>query len=218
MNLEQRGISPECFVESAVATFIVTPDHEVIFWNKACERLTGKTAALMVGTRNHWSAFYPSARPCLVDIVIDGSFSFLPELYEKFGKSKLAADGICAEGWYDNLGGRKRYVIFDAAAVFNPAGELVAAIETLQDVTELKGDPRAHLQEVRELQKKIAQSAALRGFVPICSSCKNIRNMDGFWVSLEEYFMREHELMFSHGICPKCVQKLYPEYYEKLMK
>ncbi len=210
-------ISPNCFSESAVATFIVTPEHEVVFWNKACEKLTGVTSEQVLATKNHWQAFYPEKRACLVDIVIDGNFDILPELYEEFGKSKLSPEGICAEGWFDNLGGKKRYVIFDASPVYNPSGELVAAIETLQDITEIKSDGENDLL-VGDLKKKIEEIRNLKGFLPICSSCKDVRKKTGDWISIEEFLLDNSRLLFSHGICPKCAKKLYPEFYDKMFK
>ncbi|MBI5639862.1 MAG: PAS domain-containing protein, partial [Nitrospirae bacterium] len=138
MNSIKQSVPSEFFSESAVAIFIITPDHEVIFWNKACEELTGMTSHEMLNTKNHWQPFYKEYRSCLVDIVISGNYSALPELYEKYGKSTLSPEGVTAEGWYENLGGKKRYIIFDAVPIFNSSGEIVAAIETLQDLTELK--------------------------------------------------------------------------------
>lgn len=209
-------IPPEYFFESAVATFIVSPEHKVIFWNKACEELTGIRASQILMTRNHWHAFYDEKRPCLVDIVIDGNIFDLPDHYQHFGESKLAKGGIRAEGWYENLGGQKRYIIFDAAPIYNEAGELVSAIETLQDITDIKKNEQANEDLIANLEVNIAKNLALRGYVPICSSCKNIRDKSGGWVSLESYFRDKADLLFSHGICPDCSRELYPELFNKL--
>lgn len=51
----------------------------------------------------------------------------------------------------------------------------------------------------------------LKGLVPICAHCKNIRDDEGFWHNVADY-MREHtEAEFSHGLCPQCIRQLYPE-------
>jgi hypothetical protein len=55
----------------------------------------------------------------------------------------------------------------------------------------------------------------LRGLLPICSSCKKIRNDQGYWEQIEVYIRDHSEADFSHGICPECAQKLYPELYKK---
>ena len=58
----------------------------------------------------------------------------------------------------------------------------------------------------------------LSGFIPICSSCKQIRDDKGFWSQVEAYITKNSEAKFSHSICPKCVQKLYPEFYNEYLK
>jgi hypothetical protein len=52
----------------------------------------------------------------------------------------------------------------------------------------------------------------LRGMLPICSGCKSIREDNGYWKRIEDYLQVHSELEFSHGICPDCVEKLYPEF------
>jgi len=54
----------------------------------------------------------------------------------------------------------------------------------------------------------------LGGFVPICAGCKRIREEDGTWTRIEEYFSARSEVSFSHGMCPACERKLYPEFFE----
>jgi DNA-binding response OmpR family regulator len=57
----------------------------------------------------------------------------------------------------------------------------------------------------------------LRGLLPICSSCKNIRNDEGYWSSIENYIENHTESLFSHGICPHCMEKIYgdKDWYKK---
>jgi len=209
-------IPDDFFSESAVATFIITPNHEIIYWNKACEELTGIKASQVMFTDKHWIAFYKVKRPCLVDIVISGNVEELKNLYAKYGRSKLSPNGLNAEGWYENLGGRKRYIIFDAVPIFNDSGELVAAIETLHDITEVKKSEKEKEELIDNLRTNIAHSKTLKGFVPICSSCKNIRNREGEWTTLEEYFGNKLDIQFSHGVCPDCLKKLYPDFYKQI--
>lgn len=65
-----------------------------------------------------------------------------------------------------------------------------------------------------ELQKALREVKVLRGLIPICASCKKIRNDGGFWQQLEEYIGEHSEAEFSHGICQPCVKKLYPGVYQ----
>lgn len=76
---------------------------------------------------------------------------------------------------------------------------------------------KAREQELRrsneELQRALREVKVLKGLVPICASCKKIRNDQGFWQQLEEYLQQHSEAEFSHGLCTPCIKKLYPGVY-----
>lgn len=65
-----------------------------------------------------------------------------------------------------------------------------------------------------ELQKALKEVKVLRGLIPMCASCKKIRNDGGFWQQLEEYLGEHSEAEFSHGLCQPCIKKLYPGVYQ----
>jgi hypothetical protein len=72
----------------------------------------------------------------------------------------------------------------------------------------------------RTLEQKVKDALAdlrvLRGLIPICASCKSIRDDQGYWSQLEEYISRHSAATFSHGICPACMDKLYPGVAQRL--
>jgi hypothetical protein len=55
---------------------------------------------------------------------------------------------------------------------------------------------------------------SIGGFIPICSSCKKIRDANGRWLTIERYLMNHTEHEFSHGICPECRANLYPDLFK----
>jgi hypothetical protein len=65
-----------------------------------------------------------------------------------------------------------------------------------------------------ELEKALAEIRQLRGILPICASCKKIRDDTGYWHQVEAYLLKHSEVEFSHGICPGCLKKLYPDYFK----
>jgi len=85
-----------------------------------------------------------------------------------------------------------------------------------QDVTELVcgNDDRGEL--IQKLQKALRQVKALTGMLPICSSCKNIRDDRGDWKQIERFFSENSEVEFSHAICPECAKALYPTLYDRM--
>ena len=68
---------------------------------------------------------------------------------------------------------------------------------------------------IAELKKALEEIKTLSGFLPICASCKKIRDDQGYWKQIEVYISEHSEAEFSHGICPECAQKLYPDIYNE---
>jgi DNA-binding response OmpR family regulator len=66
--------------------------------------------------------------------------------------------------------------------------------------------------QVSELQEALRQIKTLRGIVPICAGCKKIRDDAGYWNQVEAYVTAHSEATFSHGLCPECLAKYYPDY------
>jgi PAS domain S-box-containing protein len=151
--LAQKAFSTNLLEVSAVPTFVLDNRHRVIVWNKACEELTGAKATEMIGNDEPWRPFYPEKRPVLADIVLDGNHDDLPSFYDKYSRSPLTPDGLQSEGWYASLNGKARFIFFDAAPVHDSDGRLIAAIETLQDITERKQTEETLRWAEEELQK-----------------------------------------------------------------
>jgi len=135
--LEQEAFSENLLQNSSVPTFVVDGGHKVIIWNRACEELTGLPASQVLGGGEPWRAFYPESRPVLADLVIDASLED-PLRYGGCTRSQLNADGLYAEGWFTALNGKELFLCFDAAPIRNAEGRVIAAIETLRDITERK--------------------------------------------------------------------------------
>ena len=68
------------------------------------------------------------------------------------------------------------------------------------------------------LKKALKEVKTLKGFIPICSHCRKVRNDDGFWEQVENYIRMHSEAEFSHGICPDCLKDHYPEYADEVDK
>lgn len=135
---EQRGLLGSLLQQSAVPVFVLDPERRVLIWNRACEELTGRKAQEMVGTDLAWRAFYPSPTPVLADLVITGELERAHEWYGSVRQSHLIPEGLQAEGWYPDLNGQERYIVFDAAPVRSAGGKLLAVIESLEDITQRK--------------------------------------------------------------------------------
>lgn len=81
----------------------------------------------------------------------------------------------------------------------------------IRDISERKSAETEQNRLIHELQDALARVKSLSGLLPICASCKKIRDEQGQWHHLEIYIRSHTEADFSHGICPECRRKLYPE-------
>jgi hypothetical protein len=100
-------------------------------------------------------------------------------------------------------------------AVSARLGDHLCLYASARDITERKQAEAEREQLIGELQAVLAQVKQLSGLLPICSSCKKIRNDQGYWQQVEVYIRDHSDVEFSHGICPDCMQRLYPDYYQK---
>jgi PAS domain S-box-containing protein len=80
------------------------------------------------------------------------------------------------------------------------------------DITERKQAERQRESLVTELQEALGQVKTLSGLLPICASCKRIRDDDGAWQPVEAYIRERSNAEFTHGLCPDCIRKLYPQF------
>lgn len=74
---------------SPIPQFVIDSNHHIIYWNEALEKYSGIRAEDVIGTNQQWRAFYPHERPCLADLLIDGTIDNIPKWYnEDFSKSR----------------------------------------------------------------------------------------------------------------------------------
>ncbi|MGC9365051.1 MAG: PAS domain S-box protein [Fidelibacterota bacterium] len=332
---------------SAIPQFFVNENHEVVLWNDALAKLSDISAEEIVGTKNHWKAFYQQKRPCLVDLLLDGTIEKMPDWYsDKYKKSELVENGYEVTDYFEHLGKGGKWMFITAVVIKDSKGKVIGALETLEDITEIKraeealagernllktvidnipdkiyakdtegrfiicnkavakrmgksdpeeiigktdfdfvehelaakfhadeeaiiksGEPLINHEEpldhleggqrwnsatkvplrdnqgniigvvgvgrditerklaeqerdkmIRELQEALNKVHTLQGLIPICANCKKIRNDKGYYESVEKYIMEHSGAVFSHGICPECMEKLYPSFSKKNKK
>lgn len=93
--------------------------------------------------------------------------------------------------------------------------ELLNANEALkEEVTQRRKAEEEREKLIRELQDALAEVKTLSGLLPICASCKKIRDDNGYWSQIEEYIRKHSDAEFTHGLCPECAAELYPEFFK----
>ena len=102
-----------------------------------------------------------------------------------------------------------------ATAQRDEQGEIKWFDGVVEDITQRKRAEEERERLIRELTDAVARVKALSGMLPICASCKRIRNDKGYWEQVEVFVSEHSEAVFSHGVCPECMTKLYPDYVKE---
>ena len=87
-----------------------------------------------------------------------------------------------------------------------------AVAGSILDITARKQVEEQREELIEALQKALSEVKTLRGFLPICSYCKKIRDDKGYWSQIESYIHKHSDAEFTHGICPECAKKYYPDF------
>ena len=107
--------------------------------------------------------------------------------------------------------GEERLIEWNDKTLKDAEGKTVGLLAIGQDITQRKQTEEDRERLIKDLQKALLEVKTLSGFLPICMSCKKIRDDKGYWEQVEVYIRDHSEAEFSHGICPDCLKKLYPD-------
>ena len=107
--------------------------------------------------------------------------------------------------------GEKLDVSLTLSPIKDDAGAVVGVSAIERDITVTKREEEERLKLIEELTEALRNIKTLRGLLPICASCKKIRDDRGYWQKVESYIAEHTNAAFTHGLCPDCLEKLYPE-------
>ena len=134
----------------------------------------------------------------------------LRELLETILPQKTTFDNYEVEHDFAAIG--RRIMLLNARQIQRVLGKERIILLAIEDITERKRAEKERERLIRELQDTLAKVKQLSGMLPICSSCKKIRNDKGYWSQVKVYIRDNSEAEFTHGICPECMKKLYPDF------
>ena len=145
----------------SIPTFVIDKRHNVTHYNKAMEKLSGIPADQVIGTNRQWEVFYSAERPTMADLIVDrASDEAISKYYkDKYHKSPVKEGAYEAEGYFPEIGDNGKWLFFTAAPLTDGEGNVIGAVETLQDITERK-------QAEEELIKSERRFRTLLDFAP----------------------------------------------------
>jgi len=144
---------------SSIPSFVINEKHEVTHWNTAIEALSGIKKEEVIGTDWHWRPFYTEKRPVMADLILNGASESEIEAYYqgKCKKSNLIDGAYEAEDLFPAIGKNSKWLHFTASPIRDSNGEIIGAIETLEDITDRKNaedNLRFYLQEITKAQEE----------------------------------------------------------------
>ncbi|HEX5685866.1 MAG TPA: PAS domain S-box protein [Ideonella sp.] len=145
-----------------VATFVIDGEHRVTHWNRACEQLTGRDYWDMQGVVEKGQVFYATERPLLCDLIVDGvDMEVMKQLYHgRIQPSKAVEGAFEGENFFPNFGEGGRWLFFTSAPLRNAQGEVVGAIETLQDVSQRRAAEEELMRHRNQLELLVSERTA----------------------------------------------------------
>ncbi len=182
---------------------LLSTDFKVLWANKAALQQTGLAAAELVGnhcykvTHGRDGHCQPPSNPCPVHELL------------------RTGEPVSAEHEHHDKDGNPVYVEVSAYPIKDSTGKIIRFVHISKNISERKNLEKERERLIKELQDALAEIRTLKGIIPICSCCKNIRNDRGYWQQMEAYISQNSEAKFTHGICPDCAKKLYPDYLDE---
>jgi len=183
---------------------VIDASGKLTFMNPEAERLLGWTSGELVGQNLHARTHHHRS---------DGT----PYPLEECPSTEVLRTGVrqvverdmflCSDGSFLS-------VSYVTAPIFE-GDRVVAAVIAFQDITLRQMIEEERERLIGQLKEALDNVKKLEGMLPICSSCKRIRDDKGGWTQMEVYIHEHSEAEFSHGLCPDCAHKIYPKYFPK---
>lgn len=181
------------------AIIIFDSQENIVFWNQTAKTIfrypSGETKGKLVAT--------------ILPRQFQKVFQREMERMTSIGESDLVGKTIEMTGIRKD---NQEFPIELSLAGWRSGDEILFTI-IVRDITDRKQAEKEREQLILELQDALAQVKTLSGLLPICSSCKKIRDDEGYWNQIEAYIQEHSEAVFSHGLCPECAKKLYPDIF-----
>ncbi len=186
-------------------TGLMTPDGRLLVANQAALEFAGIKMEDIVN-QPFWETRWWRGN--------ENRVSQLREAIARAAKGEFIRYEIALQG----AGDTTATIDFSLKPVCGENGEVALLIPEGRDITDRKKAEEERELMISELQKALSEVKKLSGMLPICASCKKIRDDKGYWNQIESYIKERSEAQFSHGICPECMKKIYPEFDEKSIK
>jgi PAS domain S-box-containing protein len=183
-------------VEQSPASIVITnPAGDIEYVNPKFVEVTGYTLAEVLGKNPR--------------ILKSGEKS--PEAYGMLWQTISAGKEWSGEFHNKKKNGELYWENASISPIRDLAGRVTHYVAVKEDITARKQTEAERDTLIKDLQEALANVKSLSGLLPICASCKKIRDDKGYWSQVESYIQSHSDATFTHGICPDCIKKFYPD-------
>jgi len=187
-------------VDSSVDAIIGKTLEGVVFsWNAAAERMFGYKAEEVLG---HPIKF----------LIPPSRFDEEPTIIKRLRHGERIA-------YFETVRQRKDGQIIDVSLTISPIkdqrGKVIGISKIARDITHQKRTQAEREMLIREHEDALHRVKVLSGLLPICASCKKVRDDHGYWKQIESYISEHSEATFTHGVCPDCYERLYLQHLKR---
>jgi PAS domain S-box-containing protein len=176
------------------AVYVKDRNGRYLLFNTAASRISGKKSEDIIGKDD--SALFP---PEEARMIMEGDRRVM-----EAGKTMTYEEDL-------SHAGERHIYLSTKGPLFDDRGAVIGLFGIARDITARKEAEKERERLIRELNETLAKVKSLSGLLPICASCKKVRDDKGYWNQIEAYISDHSEAEFSHGLCPACAQKLYEE-------
>jgi PAS domain S-box-containing protein len=183
-------------VEQSPASIVITnPAGDIEYVNPKFIEVTGYTLAEVLGRNPR--------------VLKSGEMS--PEAYGVLWRTITAGKEWSGEFHNKKKNGELYWESASISPIRDLAGRVTHFVAVKEDITARKQTEAERDTLIKDLQEALANVKSLSGLLPICASCKKIRDDQGYWSQVESYIQSHSDATFTHGICPDCIKKFYPD-------
>jgi PAS domain S-box-containing protein len=197
---QARDFLDEIVNTIADPVFVKDQEHRYILVNDAFCVFTGQSRAATLGRSD-------------LDMFPQGQAEFFIErdlAVMKTGQEDVSENEVAVAQ------GAQRVVVTKKTLYQNRLGQKYI-VGVIRDITERKKQEREREEMISRLQDALANIKTLRGLIPVCATCKKIRNDRGYWQQVDDYVREHSDAVISHGLCHECAVRLYPEVAEEIV-
>ncbi len=186
--------------ESMDPTFSFYADGTYRYVNKAFAKTFEKTPEEIIGLKI-WDIFDPEEA--------DKRFAVIKKVFNEGKTVEFEVQVPLPTGY--------KFYLTSVKPIFSDTAEVETVICTSKNITKRKLAETALQEEHDKLLKAIEQIETLSGFLPVCASCKKVRDNEGYWEKIKAYIVKHSDVELTHSLCPTCIDELYgnEEWYNK---